>query len=191
MRAMKRINIILLACSVFFFTSCEKEDRTYNGPPYVEFAPNAQFKQEAGIDGMMRKTGDALGLETFVVQKIAYLTAEEQTVSFRVADVVYYMNSLGCYLADLPEGTSPGDYTAEYTTMVEGFDYSFDGIEGVTFDKSYLKGSVTIKPNESFAYIYANIFVASTRVMYIVLDDSNDFIANKYTRILKYTPMQP
>lgn len=187
---MKRIvNILLIICPVFFI-SCDKEDRTYNGPEYVEFSAT-QFGQELGTDGLTRKSGSIVGPETFVVQQIAYLTEKDRIVNFRIADVVYYMTKAGMYLVDIPEGTQSGDYRAEYSTMKEGIDYSFDGIEGVTFDEQYLKGSVTIGKMESFAYIITNILQSSDRSMYIVLENSDDFIANKYTRILKYTAPQP
>ena len=188
---MKKIKYILFLafCSVLF-VSCDKEDRTYNGPDYIEFSAT-QFGQELGTDGLTRKTGTIVGLETFVAQQIAYPVEKEKIVNFRIADVVYFMASTSMYLPNLPSGTKNGEYTAEYTTMQEGVDYSFDGVDGVTFNKQYLKGSVKLGAMESFAYIITNILKASGKTMYIVLEDSDDFMANKYTCILKYTAPQP
>lgn len=188
---MKRILfILLLVLSSIALISCQKEDRTYNGPEYVEFSPD-QFGQTLGTDGLTRKTGTTIGAETFVVQQIAYLVEKERTVNFRVADVVYFMISSNMYLSELPSGAKSGDYKVEYTTMKEGVDYSFDGVEGISFNNQYLTGSVTIGKMESFAYIITNILQPSGKSMFIVLENSNDFTANKYSRILKYTAPQP
>ena len=182
--------ILFLVLCAALFVSCEEEDRTYNGPDYVEFSPD-QFGQTFGTDGLTRKTGSIVGLETFVVQQIAYLAEKERTVNFRIADVVYFVNNQSLYLAELPDGLGKDDYKLEYTTMKEGLDYSFDGVEGVTFDKNYLKGSVKVGSMESFGYIITNILQKSGKSMFIVLDNSEDFMANKYSRILKFTAPQP
>ncbi len=186
---MKKFNIILLLASFFLLASCEKEDRTYNGPLYVEFSAE-QYGQQASITSNIFKTPDDIGADKIGVQLIGYGRSEPLTVNFRLVDQVFYIVSLSKYVVDLPDGLKPSEYKVVPATAVYNTDYTFDGLSGVTFDKTYGRGSITIAPNSQFGVIPINILQKGGKLLFFALEDGNGLMANKPTALLYYqTPI--
>ena len=182
---MKKLYIILFILGTLgCLSSCEKEDRSYKGPLYVEFSPD-QYGQTASSSGIT-KVAPGTGLDTIGVQLIGLAKAEPLTVNFRIVDQVFYLISLDRYVVDLPEGTAPGDYQTILATGKYDEDYSFDGLQGVTFDKTYGRGSFTIPANSQFGTIPITILKKGGARIFFVLDDSGDIQANVPTALLRY-----
>jgi len=182
---MKKIYIILFILGAFgCFSSCELEDRSYNGPLYVEFCPD-QYGQIAAPSGI-EKIPSAVGADTIGVQLIGLAKQNPITVNFRIVDQVFYLISLDRYVVDLPAGTNQNDYQTILATGKYNVDYSFDGLSGVTFDQSFGRGSFTIPPNSQFGIIPINILQKSGAKLFFVLEDSPDIKVNKPTSLLRY-----
>lgn len=182
---MKKIYIISFILSTLaIFSSCKLEDRTYQGPLFVEFSPE-QYGQKASPSGIT-KQGEATGVDTIGVQLIGLAQPEAITVNFRVVDQIFYLINLDRYVADLPADAAPGDYQTILATGLYNVDYSFEGLPGVTFDPIYGRGSFTIAANSQFGTFPINILQKGGAQMFIVLDDSKDIRANKPTALLRY-----
>ena len=186
-RHMKKIQILLLILTLFFtFTSCEKEDRRYKGPLFVEFSAD-QYGQKA-TPAIISKTASDIGPDTIGLQLIGLSQPNAITVNFRLADQVFYLINLDQYVTSLPEGTPASGYNIIKATGVYGVDYSFD--PGVTFDPIYGRGSVTIAGNSQFGTIPLQVLQKKGVRIFFVLEDSDDIRANKPTALLSYeTPV--
>ena len=186
---MKKIEILLITIAIFFaFTSCEKEDRRYQGPLFVEFAPD-QYGQKATPAYISKEASD-IGLDQIGLQLIGLAVPQEITVNFRLADQIFYIISSDRYVADLPAGLLPSEYNIVKATGVYGVDYSFTGASGVTFDSDYGRGSITIPANSQFGTIQVQILRKGGAKLFFVLEDSKDIRANKPTSLLNYdTPV--
>ena len=186
---MKRIYIILLILGTLgCISSCELEDRRYDGPLFVEFSPD-QYNQTASPSGIV-KMADGVGAEQIGVQLIGLAQSQPLTVNFRIADQVFYLISIDRYVVDLPDGLAPSQYRTILSTGKYNEDYTFDGLSGFTFDKTYGRGSFTIPSNSYFASFPINILQKGGAQFFFVLEDSDNLIANKPTALLRYmTPI--
>jgi len=186
---MKKIySILFIMGALVCLSSCKMEDRSYNGPLYVEFCPD-QYGQTASPSGI-EKTAPGIGDDQIGVQLIGLAQPEALTVNFRVVDQIYYLINLDRYVAELPAGTSQGDFQTILATGKYNIDYSFDGLSGVTFDKAYGRGSFTIAPNSQFGQIPIKVMLKGGTQIFFVLDDSENLQANKPTALLRYqTPV--
>jgi|GEM_PF-580140 len=180
---MKKINILLLILTgAFLFSSCEKEDRRYQGPLFVEFAPDAKDQSTSG----MVKEAALLGLNNIQVQLIGLAQNRPITVNFRVADQVFYIISLDKYVFDLPNGLQPSEYTVIKSTAVYNTDYTFNGLSGITFNTQYGRGSIVIPAGSQFGTIPVNVIQKEGTRVLLVLEDSEDIRVNKPTALLRY-----
>jgi len=186
---MKKIHIILFILGALgCLSSCELEDRKYNGPLYVEFCPD-QYGQTASPSGIVKMASE-VGEDRIGVQLIGLAQSEPLTVNFRVADQIFYLISLDRYVVDLPADVASGDYQTILATGKYNEDYSFDGLSGVTFDKTYGRGSFTIAPNSQFGAIPIKVLQKGGARIFLVLEDSQNLRANKPTALLRYqTPV--
>jgi len=186
---MKKIYIILFILGIVgCLSSCKLEDRKYDGPLYVEFCPD-QYGQTASPSGIV-KTASGVGEDQIGVQLIGLAQSEPLTVNFRVADQIYYLISLDRYAVDLPAGTAPGDYQTILATGKYNEDYSFDGLSGVTFDKTFGRGSFTIAANSQFGVIPIKVVKKGGAQIFLVLENSENLQANVPTALLRYqTPI--
>ena len=180
---MKKINILLLMLAgAFLFCSCQKEDRSYRGPLFVEFAPDAKDQSTSG----MVKEATVLGRNNIEVQLIGLAQNKAITVNFRVADQVFYIIGLDKYVFDLPGGLQPSEYTVMKSTAVYNTDYTFAGLSGVTFDTQYGRGSIVVPAGSQFGIIPVDVIQkAGTRII-LVLEDSEDIRVNRPTALLRY-----
>ena len=175
--------------AVFFAViGCEKEDRRYQGPLFVEFSPN-QYGQKA-TPAFISKEAPDVGLDQIGLQLIGLAVPQEITVNFRLADQIFYIINTDRYVTELPDGLSPSGYNIIRATGIYGVDYSFAGVPGVTFDASYGRGSVTIPANSQFGTIPVQVLRKGGAKLFVVLEDSKDIRANKPTALLSYdTPV--
>ena len=184
----KIITILLTLCLLNCLSSCELEDHRYQGPLFIEFSPD-QYGQTASPSGII-KTAPDVGLDQIGVQLIGLSQPQALTVNFRMADQVFYLTSYDRYVVDLPDGLDAGQYRTILATAKYGVDYTFDGLSGFTFDKTYGRGSFTIAPNSQFGSIPINVLVKSGAPFFIVLEDSDELQANLPTSLLRYyTPI--
>ena len=186
---MKNIQILLLISTLLFaFTGCEKEDRLYKGPLFVEFSPD-QYGQNA-TPAIIRKSATDVGQDKVGLQLIGLAQPQEITVNFRMADQIFYHIGTDRYVVTLPEGISESEYNVVMATGVYGVDYSFDGLPGVTFDTIFGRGSIVIDANSQFGTIPVQVLQKGGARIFFVLEDSEDIRANKPTALLSYeTPI--
>ncbi|MDR2585948.1 MAG: choice-of-anchor J domain-containing protein [Prevotellaceae bacterium] len=186
---MKKIYIILFALGLMScFSSCKLEDRRYTGPLFIEFSPD-QFGQSASPSGIV-KTAPGVGQDQIGVQLIGLSQPEALTVNFRVADQVFYLISTDRYVVDLPDGLDPSQYRTVLATGKYNVDYTFDGLSGLSFDKTFGRGSFTIASKSQFASIPINILLKGGARFFFVLEDSDNLLANKPTALLRFlTPI--
>ena len=186
---MKRIHIILFILGALgCLSSCKPEDRSYNGPLFVEFCPD-RYGQTASPSGII-KTAPGIGQDTIGVQLIGLAQTEPLTVNFRLADQIFYLISLDRYVADLPDNVAQGDYQTIFASGKYNEDYSFDGLTGVTFDKTYGRGSFTVPPNSQFGVIPIHVIQKGGAQIFIVLENSENLQVNVPTALLRYqTPL--
>ena len=185
----KKIQILLLILTLFFtLTSCEKEDRRYKGPLFVEFSAD-QYGQKA-TPAIISKTAPDIGPDQIGIQLIGMAQPNTITVNFRLADQVFYLINLDQYVTTLPEGMPASGYNIIKATGVYGVDYSFDGVSGVIFDTRYGRGSVTIAANSQFGTIPLEVLRKEGARLFFILEDSDDIRVNKPTSLLRYeTPI--
>jgi len=186
---MKKIYIILFILGALgCLSSCKLEDRSYNGPLYVEFCPD-QYGQTASPSGIA-KTALGIGQDSIGVQLIGLARSEPLTVNFRLADQIFYLVNLDRYVSDLPADATQGEYQTILATGKYNEDYSFDGLSGVTFDQTYGRGSFTIAPNSQFGVIPIKVIQKGGARIFFILEDSENLQANKPTALLRYqTPV--
>ncbi|MDR2147458.1 MAG: hypothetical protein LBE91_13460, partial [Tannerella sp.] len=175
---MKKIYIILSVLGVLScLSSCEQEDRKYQGPLFVEFSPDL-YGQVASPSGI-RKEAFAVGEDQIGVQLIGLATEQALTVNFRMVDQVFYLITLDRYVTDLPEGLNPDQYQTILATAKYGVDYTFDNLSGVTYDSDFGRGSISVSPGSQFGVIPINILQKGGAQFFCVLDDSENLQANK------------
>ena len=189
MKNMKKIySILFILGALGYFSSCELEDRKYTGPLFVEFSAE-QFGQTASPSGIV-KTAPGVGQDQIGVQLIGLAEPQTLTVNFRVADQVFYLISLDRYVVDLPDDLTPDKYRTVLSTGKYNVDYSFDGLSGLVFDKTYGRGSITMASNSQFGTIPINILCKGGAQFFFVLEDSENLQANKPTALLRFmTPI--
>jgi len=182
---MKKLYTFLITLGVLFcISSCKLEDRRYTGPLFVEFSPD-QYGQVASPSGIV-KTAPALGQDKIGVQLIGLAQPEQLNVNFRIVDQVFYIIGIDRYVADLPEGYTPNQYRTLLANGKYGVDYTLDGLSGVTFDKTYGRGSFTISSNSQFGTVPVNVLRKNDTQIFFVLEDSDNLRANKPTALLRY-----
>jgi len=182
---MKKLHIILFTLGALFcLSSCELEDRRYTGPLFVEFSPD-QYGQTASPSGIV-KTAPIVGQDQLGVQLIGLAQPEQLNVNFRIADQVFYIIGIDRYVAELPEGYTPNQYQILHATGKYGVDYTLDGLSGVTYNKTYGRGSFSISANNQFGTIPVNVLRKADTQIFFVLEDSDNLRANKPTALLRY-----
>ena len=170
------------------FSSCEQEDRRYQGPLFVEFSPE-QYGQTASPSGIV-KTATGIGEDQIGVQLIGLAQPEALTVNFRMVDQVFYLIALDRYVTDLPDSYTAGQYRTLLATAKYGIDYTFDGLSGVTYDRSTGRGSFSIASGSQFGTLPVKILKKGGAQFFCVLDDSENLRANKPTALLRFnTPI--
>lgn len=180
----KYINLLTaIQCCIgaFLFTSCEQEDRTYQGPLYYEYS--ASECDQSNLSNIFVKESKKDGEDKLCVQLIAPAKGAVK-VNFRVADQLFYIKSSAEYVTELPEGISAGQYDAYVSTAHYGTDFAFTETNGLVYDTKYQTGSIIIPEGELFGYIPLNILQRKGNATYIVLEDSEDARANKPTSVL-------
>ncbi len=175
----------LFLCLICFvgFTSCEKEDRTYQGPVYYEFSPDKNGQTVSGSNNLIVKETSTLGEDTVCVQMIRKNT-KPTTVRFHIADQLYFIKSDSRFVTDKPDGLNESAYEIHKSTAEYGVDFVFNQQAGVVYDPQTKSGAVTIEAGEMFAHIPINILVRNNTTAYIVLDDTNNAQVNKPTGLL-------
>lgn len=180
----KYFNILGGVCLLivsFLFTSCEKEDRTYQGPLFYEFSPS-----ECGqsvLSNIFVKETASNGADKLCVQLIKPAEGAVR-VNFRLADQLFYIKSTAEYLTELPSGYKADQYTVYTGTAVYGKDFEFASGSDIEYDAKYQTGTITIPAGEMFGYIPLNIIQRKGKDAYIVLEDSENARANRPTSML-------
>jgi hypothetical protein len=128
-----------------------------------------------------------VGQDQIGVQLIGLAQPEALTVNFRIADQAFYIIGIDRYVTELPDGYTPNQYRTILSTGKYGVDYTLDGMSGVTFDKTYGRGSFTIPSNSQFGTIPINVLQKGGAQFFFVLEDSDNLRANKPTALLRYS----
>ena len=180
----KYINLMGGICFLvilFLFSSCEKEDRTYQGPLFYEFSPS-----ECGqsvLSNIFVKEAGKNGEDRLCVQLIKPADGAVR-VNFRLADQLFYIKSTTEYLTELPDGYTSDQYIVYTGTTTYGKDFEFGTGSNIEYDAKYQTGTITIPAGEMFGYIPLNILQRKGGSAYIILEDSEDARANRPTSIL-------
>lgn len=146
--------IIGLLLTVLLMSSCEMEDRTYQGPLYYEFSP-VECGQTISSN-IFIKEADKKGEDQICVQLVKP-AGSAVFVRFRVVDQLYYIKSSAEYTVEKPD-LSEDQYEIYLNTAEYGVDYCFEnGDIYVDYDQDTRIGTITIPEGEMFGYIPINI----------------------------------
>ncbi|MDO4214301.1 MAG: choice-of-anchor J domain-containing protein [Bacteroidales bacterium] len=181
-------HIFLLGCmtGLLALTSCELEDRTYQGPEYFEFS--AKECEQAPVSNILTKEVTKGGENLICVQLIKPSTTDVK-VNFRLADQLFYILNTSSYANELPAGIKAGEYEVYSTTAKYGVDYEFNNTNGLQFDAKYQRGSITIPAGQMFGYIPVNVLQRKNKKLCVILEDSETTMANKPTSMMSVTFM--
>jgi len=173
--------IVGLFLAVLMLSSCEKEDRTYQGPLFYEFS--AVECGQAVSSNIFIKEADQKGENLLCVQLIKP-SATAVSVKFRVVAQLYYINNTASYSVDKPD-MAADQYVVYPTTAEYGVDYAFESSElSVEYNVTANEGAITIPQGEMFGYIPVNVLKRNGHSVYIELIDSENARANKPTSVL-------
>lgn len=176
------IQHILQVCLIMLIlSSCEKEDRTYQGPLYYEYS--ASECGQSNLSNIFVKESKSAGEDKLCVQLIKPASGSVK-VKFRVADQLFYLKSSAEYVTELPEGIQAGQYDAYISTAKYDEDFKFGESNGLVYDNKYKTGSIVIPEGDMFGYIPLNILQRKGSSTYIILEDSEDARANRPTSVL-------
>lgn len=177
------ISLLFTILCVGAFTSCEDEDRTYQGPVFYEFSPSEAGQSASGSNNLIEKSVSAMGQTQFCVQMIKK-NNETTRVRFRIAKEIYFVGSTSKYSATKPAGTQDKDYTIAATTAQQGNDYEVITGNGVEYDAKSGIGFATLPANELFTNVTLNIKNVGNTMIYVVLEDTDNARANLPTSLL-------
>ncbi|MCF0175661.1 MAG: hypothetical protein HUJ94_02370 [Bacteroidales bacterium] len=182
---MKRTSYISAVAALLALAGCEKQDWTYQGPQYCEFSPS--MYGQGVSNGMYFKENTVVGMDTVAVQLIAHNEADV-TVKFSIVDSVYYRKDISKYVASIPAGLDKSLYRVERSEdlPIYGTDYEIPAKEGVSFDAASRKGSLTIAKGEYFGKILVDMKVKAGASFFVVLEDSDNCLANVPSSIIRY-----
>lgn len=174
------ISLLFTIVSLGFFSSCDDEDRTYQGPIFYEFSPSEAGQSASGSNNLIEKTVSEVGDTQFCIQMIKK-NNETTRIKFRIAKELYFVDSASRYVVTKP---TSGQYSTVPTTAQLGTDYEVIANKGVEFDPQTGIGFVSIVANELFAYVTLKIKNIDGTMLYIALEDTNNAKANIPTSLL-------
>lgn len=174
---------VILLTALVVFGACEKQDWTYSGPQFYEFS--AQKNNQGVKSNLIFKENSKVGKDSVCVQIIKPSNGQI-TVNYEIVDKVYYLSDKDKYVAAVPQGTDPKWVDTLYSDAVYGTDYEIVTTTGARFTPATNKGSVTIAKDEFFGYIEVNLLVKSGKQFFILLNDSEEALANKPTGLMQY-----
>lgn len=183
---MKKINIIsfiMLVSCVFILSSCEDEDRTYQGPVYYEFSPDKTGQTVSGSSNLITKETSVSGADQITIQMIKK-NDKPTKINFKFVAELYLIKSSSKYVTEKPTDLDPSEYVIYPTTTQYGVDFEIPATPDVEFNASSGTGSVTIAAGEMFGTIPLDIKERDNNTLYIVLEDSENAKANKPTSLL-------
>ncbi len=171
------LNILISAFLFAGLCSCEKENRSYKGPDYVEFVPTRG-------SGTMQyyntryyyhnyNTAPEIGKLTVSVQLIGAHKDRELTGKYVVREFVYYDKNANRITGVQPAGTEGEDWQKIYSTAVKGVEYNGE------------EGTFIIPPRSSFGSFELEVLknndntnTVKSKMVFIELVDSEDIRAN-------------
>lgn len=176
-------SLLFALITTLSFSSCEKEDRTYDGPVFYEFSPDKNGQSVSGSNNLITKETSRLGEDSLCIQLVKK-NNDVTRVRFRIADKLFFIKSDSRFVTEKPDGLDESAYTVYETTAVYGTDFNFPETDDVLYDPATKEGSVTIAAGELFAYIPLNIMERNNSIAYFVLVDTDNAQANKPTALL-------
>lgn len=170
---------IVFLC-VALFCACEEEDRTYSGPLYYEFSP-VECGQSLANNIFIKECSNN-GEDKLCVQLIKP-SDKAVNIRFRLADQLFFINSTSKYYTEFPS-VSADSYDVFRATASYGEQFTFGSSSCLSFDPVYQTGTITIPAGEMFGYIPMNVIKRDGTNAYLVLEDSDNALANAPTSIM-------
>lgn len=175
MRIIKNILVSILMLTAF--CSCEKEDRSYNGPDFVEFTPTRG-------SGTMRyyntryyyhnyNIAPVVGMNEVKVQLIGAHKERPLACQYVIRDFVYYDKNQNRITGVLPEGTEGKDWQKVYSTAKKGVEYNGEnGTFTIPAQSSFGSFEIEVLKNND------NTNTEKSKMVFIELIDTPDVRAN-------------